>query len=278
MLSYQHKYHVGNHGDVLKHLAWVSVIRYLNLKNKPYCLFDTHAGEGVYDLDEELNQEKQHGVLALIRETSNNEHADLRAYKELTNDFAIKNKLPGSPAIAASLMRAQDEMICLELHLQAEKRLKQFAVTSHATIQCHRRDAFEGLIGLTPPHIKRGAVLIDPPYEQREEYNHVKSSVEQLVKKWGTCQVLIWLPQLGERSKEKARAANQLTQHFLAKQADGEPIVVLQLQLKENARHEGMYGSTIIAINPYWQFKENMQTLLPSVVTSMGEEWEWSVY
>lgn len=278
MLSYQHKYHVGNHGDVLKHLVWVSVIRYLNVKNKPYCLFDTHAGEGVYELDYEINQENQHGIFSLLSSHENQEHPDLSAYTALLNQFILKNSLPGSPAFASELMRTQDEMICLELHPQAEKRLKQFAASTQATIQCHRRDAFEGLLGLTPPHIKRGAVLIDPPYEQLQEYEDVKHAVEQLVKKWSTCQVLIWFPMLGERSKQKAKAAEKLMNYFISKQTRGENIAVFNLYLKENARNTGMFGSTVVAINPFWQLKENMQIILPSVVKSLGKNWEWSVY
>ena len=50
MLSYQHAYHAGNHADILKHYVLSSVIQSLNKKEKPYTLYDTHAGSGLYDL------------------------------------------------------------------------------------------------------------------------------------------------------------------------------------------------------------------------------------
>ena len=51
MLSYRHAFHAGNHADVLKHMVLIQLLRYLNQKDTPYTVVDTHAGAGVYALD-----------------------------------------------------------------------------------------------------------------------------------------------------------------------------------------------------------------------------------
>ena len=51
MLAYRHAFHAGNHADVLKHTVLGMVLRYMNQKEKPYRLVDTHAGAGGYSLE-----------------------------------------------------------------------------------------------------------------------------------------------------------------------------------------------------------------------------------
>jgi 23S rRNA (adenine2030-N6)-methyltransferase len=50
MLSYQHEYHAGNAGDVLKHAVLALVIRALQRKPAPIRVLDVTAGSGSYDL------------------------------------------------------------------------------------------------------------------------------------------------------------------------------------------------------------------------------------
>ncbi|MEI6028643.1 MAG: 23S rRNA (adenine(2030)-N(6))-methyltransferase RlmJ, partial [Betaproteobacteria bacterium] len=50
MLAYRHAFHAGNHGDVLKHIVLMLVLRYMNQKDKGWRYVDTHAGAGGYSL------------------------------------------------------------------------------------------------------------------------------------------------------------------------------------------------------------------------------------
>ncbi len=52
MFSYRHAFHAGNHADVLKHVTLVATLRHLMRKDAPLTLIDTHAGAGVYRLDD----------------------------------------------------------------------------------------------------------------------------------------------------------------------------------------------------------------------------------
>src|SRR5947207_15906837 len=58
MLAYRHAFHAGNHADVLKHTVLTLVLRYMNQKDKPYRLVDTHAGAGGYSLEGRYAQKK----------------------------------------------------------------------------------------------------------------------------------------------------------------------------------------------------------------------------
>jgi 23S rRNA (adenine2030-N6)-methyltransferase len=271
MLSYQHKYHVGNHADVLKHLCWLSAIDYLNRKDKPYTLFDTHAGEAIYEKNDISRREIDTGIERIV-ETAND--TLLQRYKGLLSEYNDANMLPGSPALASQLMRQQDEMHCIELHPQAARALKRFANQSQANIHCHIRDAFEGLKGLIPPKVKRGAILIDPPYEQISEYKDVKIALKNVIQKWPTAQIMIWLPLLGKRAQEKAKAADKLISTVSGLDMETS-LASLTIEDKDNA--EGMYGSAVLYVNPHWTFAETLSKTLPVVAKQLGENCEWSV-
>jgi len=68
MLSYRHGFHAGNHADVLKHIALVALVRLLARKDKPFVVIDTHAGAGMYSLEEGFarrNAEFRNGIALL---------------------------------------------------------------------------------------------------------------------------------------------------------------------------------------------------------------------
>ena len=65
MLSYQHRYHAGNEGDLLKHFALFAVLDYFRARGKTFHYIDTHAGEGLYSLFTEEAQKTGEGQRAL---------------------------------------------------------------------------------------------------------------------------------------------------------------------------------------------------------------------
>ena len=56
MFSYRHAFHAGNHADVLKHLVLIATARHLMQKSGALTLIDTHAGAGIYRLDDQAAQ------------------------------------------------------------------------------------------------------------------------------------------------------------------------------------------------------------------------------
>ena len=59
VLSYRHGFHAGNHADVLKHVALVVLLRLMTRKDKPLAVVDTHAGAGMYSLEQGLRGEER---------------------------------------------------------------------------------------------------------------------------------------------------------------------------------------------------------------------------
>jgi 23S rRNA A2030 N6-methylase RlmJ len=52
VFSYRHAFHAGNHADVLKHVVLVALLAHFRRKETPFLVVDTHAGAGMYSLDE----------------------------------------------------------------------------------------------------------------------------------------------------------------------------------------------------------------------------------
>lgn len=132
MLSYQHIYHAGNLADVQKHalLAWV--LNYLTQKDKPLSYVETHSGRGLYQLDADRSMRTGEAAAGIARAQREGwfgpGHPMARVLKNIQarhGDAAY----PGSPMIAAHLLRDQDSLHFAELHPRNMPR---------CLWQCHR--------------------------------------------------------------------------------------------------------------------------------------------
>lgn len=204
MLSYQHIFHAGNHADLLKHFVLFKVIESLNKKEKPYTFFDTHSASGLYDLYDNRSQktlEAKNGILSL--QNNNDYPKEVQAYFSFINSFVNKNLYPGSPLIELNLLRKIDELVLSELHpqeiIKLKKNIQENKKEHSPTVHIHNRNGWEMLKALTPPNTKRGAVLIDPSYEEEEDYINAKESVCFVNKKWSNGIILLWYPLLQHR-------------------------------------------------------------------------------
>src|SRR5947207_15510721 len=66
-MNYRHAYHAGNFADVLKHALLVWAVRYLQQKEGPLCLIDTHGGAGLYDLGAEAARKTDEAAGGILR-------------------------------------------------------------------------------------------------------------------------------------------------------------------------------------------------------------------
>ncbi|MBD3584503.1 23S rRNA (adenine(2030)-N(6))-methyltransferase RlmJ [Salinimonas sp. HHU 13199] len=281
MLSYRHAFHAGNHADVLKHLAWLGVISHLKRKTKPFVLFDTHAGAGQYALDSEqamLNREYDSGIARLddVEPAS----ALLSDYMAIVQPMMEAGIYPGSPGLAARAMRAQDAAHMMELHPAEfpalQSNLASFG-SSHGqngSIHLHHRDGLEGLIAMTPPTPNRGAILIDPPYEVKDEYGQVKTTLTTVLQRWQNAQAVVWYPLLSERAKEKAGLCQEMVQD-IAKL--GKNCFKAELTVTENTPDAGMYGSGVCIINPAWQLDEHLTQAMKEACLAIGPDARFSL-
>ena len=267
MLSYRHAFHAGNHADVLKHAVETLIIEQLKSKEKPFCYLDTHAGGGCYDLSGEWPQKKAEYLDGIARLWPERQHwPELAAYWDV---IATLNELelrfyPGSPEIARHLLREQDKLMLMELHNQEIEILRRH-MGSDSRSAIHHRDGFEGLLGLLPPTPRRGLVLMDPPYELKEDYQRVLQTLKKAMQKWSTGIYALWYPILG---KEADRSRSMLE---LFKYAGFPSVLVAELEVAAQPDEWGMNGSGMLILNAPWQLDGQLTTLLPRLCTQLAQ-------
>ena len=273
MLSYQHVYHAGNHADILKHYVLTFVLSSLNKKDKPYTFFDTHSGSGLYDLTDSRSlktSEAEIGIMRLIKAgeaESNAVPAEMNDYLNFVKQYTDKGFYPGSPEIERSFMRQNDVLVLSELHSQEIENLRENMAHNgesgannlggdkhYPAIQIHKRDGWEMINAMTPPATKRGGVLIDPSYEESQDYIDAAESIIKVHKKWSNGIILLWYPLLEHREKEIEKMLGSITQ---AAHSVNENTEIVNLQLCVNAKESyRLYGSGMLVINAPWKLKE----------------------
>src|SRR5690606_15931434 len=144
---YRHGYDAGNHADLLKHWVQVQCIQYLKQKDKPIFYIDTHARAGLYSLVDGFatkNAEAKKGIGHLWAQRKVSPVFDdyLQAVHAF-NDDALKN-YPGSPAIAAHLLRENDRLRLVEMHNSDVTHLEQ-NLGGDARVKIISGDGFEQL-------------------------------------------------------------------------------------------------------------------------------------
>lgn len=268
MLSYRHAFHAGNHADVLKHAVQALILASLKKKDKPFIVLDTHAGGGLYDLRGEWSQKKaeyQDGIARLWGEQANWAAIDdyLATVRAMNDDGAL-TFYPGSPELSRRLTREQDKVVLMELHNNEVESLRG-NMQGDPRVTLHHRDGFEGLVALLPPTPRRGLVLIDPPYELKEDYFRVVDTLKKAQKRWATGIYAIWYPILG---READRSRDML--NAIAKAGLGD-VLVAELEVAGQTPDWGMNGSGMVIVSPPWQLDEQIETFLKPLCNKLAQ-------
>lgn len=190
MLSYQHAYHAGNLADLHKHALLATALDYLTRKPKPLTYIETHAGRGLYRLaspEARKTGEAAQGIEA---------HEDwlpppLARALALTRATHGQDAYPGSPLIAAHLLRDTDTLHLAEFHPQEHAALTE-TLGSRATI--HRTDGLDLALAITPPTPRRGLLLADPSWEVKTDYDRLPDTFAKIARKWNVGTLILWYP------------------------------------------------------------------------------------
>ncbi len=198
MLSYQHAYHAGNLADVWKHalLAWMLA----RLADKPKALsyIETHAGRGLYRLDGPEAARTGEATAGILRPGVAgwfpSDHPYARALASVRERHG-PSAYPGSPLIAAALLRPGDTLHLAELH-PAERAALVVAMDRRATI--HGQDGLSLALSLAPPTPRRGLMLFDPSWEVKADYDRMPTFIAQIHRRWNVGILALWYPVLPE--------------------------------------------------------------------------------
>jgi len=282
MLSYQHAFHAGNHADLLKHFVLTYVLNSLNKKEKPYTFYDSHSASGIYDLyDNRLVKtgEAQKGIQTLLQ--SNNPPQELQAYLSLIKEYAVSNLYPGSPEIERRLMRKQDFLILSELHPQEIENLRRnmnhplINNPNQPSIQIHNRNGWEMLKALTPPSTKRGAILVDPSYEENQDYVDATKTLCQINKKWSNGILMLWYPLLSHRESEIKAMIETICD---SAKSQNEHVEISNLNLEVYSKDDKdlprLYGSGMLVINSPWMLEENADKVIAYINSEISPQFQ----
>src|SRR5690606_31949961 len=120
---------------------------------------------------------------------------------EAVAPWLARRAYPGSPTLASIQLRPQDRLHLYELHSADFPTLAQrFQADRRA--RCEQADGFHSAKSLLPPAGRRAVVLVDPPYERKEDFHRAADYLRTAWKRMATASLLLWYPILTERQDE----------------------------------------------------------------------------
>ncbi|MBX5149978.1 23S rRNA (adenine(2030)-N(6))-methyltransferase RlmJ [Rhizobium lentis] len=269
-MNYRHIYHAGNFADVLKHAVLARLIRYMQKKEGAFRVLDTHAGIGLYDLSSEEAQktgEWQAGIGKLMEAELGPQVSELlepylSAIRELNPDGGIRF-YPGSPKLARMLFRPQDRLSAMELHPEDYARLHRLFEGDHH-VRITELDGWLALGAHLPPKEKRGIVLVDPPFEEEDEYERLAKGLEKAYRRFPGGTYCLWYPlKKGAPIKEFHEALQAL---------DIPKMLCAELTVRSDRGMTGLTGSGLVIVNPPFTLKDELHQMLPALKDHLAQD------
>ena len=257
---------------MLKHAVLARVLIYLARKDSPFRFIDTHAGAGRFDLasaEAKRSPEWREGIARVLNAFPPAPVAELlRPYLEAVGPCDAEGRplsYPGSPAIAQTLLRAQDRIALCEANPDEREALIA-ALGRDRRLSIVGTDGYVALNAYLPPKERRGVVLIDPPFEAPDEAVAVERALERGLSKWPTGTYIAWRPI--REARVDARFLNSIA-------ALGAPNI-LRLELDVGYAPTGAHGQQplaragLLVVNPAHTLIDEAQALLPWLAQTLA--------
>jgi 23S rRNA (adenine2030-N6)-methyltransferase len=266
-MNYRHAYHAGNFTDVLKHAALVGVLLHLRKKDSPFAVIDTHGGRGLYDLggaEAKKTAEAADGIVRLLRR--DDLPGVLAPYCDVVRGFG-ENAYPGSPLIAARLLRGKDRLIAIEKHPEEHAALAA-AFAGERGARAILGDFERELPRHLPPPERRGVVLIDPPYEAEDEFSDATRTALAAHRRFANGIILFWYP-----AKARAKIAASAGEFLNAGVRS-----LLKVEFDTGAppspaaegRAPPLTAAGLLVVNPPFGFAGEMRIIMPFLAEVLG--------
>jgi len=112
---------------------------------------------------------------------------------------------------------------------------------------------------------RRAVILIDPPYEQKQDYARVAHTLKEARKRFEQGCYLVWYPCL---SREESRKLPEQLQKL-----SPDNFLQAELYVKQPARDGfGMHGSGMFVINPPYLLAEQLRDSLPVLTELLAQD------
>jgi 23S rRNA (adenine2030-N6)-methyltransferase len=268
-VNYRHVFHAGNFADVAKHATLALLLERLQGKETALRVIDTHAGAGLYDRaagEAGRTGEWERGIGRLYGRAVAPALAPLLApylgaVRAANNDGPLRH-YPGSPWIVRRLLRRQDRLTAVERHpAEAAALAAQFA--GDHQVKTIALDGWLALGSFVPPKERRGLVLVDPPFEEKDEFERLLAGFQAAHRRWPTGVYALWYPVKDLYAVDRLRAG-------LA--ASGIPrLIRAELTVRERATPDRFNGAGLVIANPPWQFEDRLAALYAGLVPLLSD-------
>jgi 23S rRNA (adenine2030-N6)-methyltransferase len=273
-MNYRHAFHAGNFADVVKHIVLTRILIYLHEKPAAFRVIDTHAGAGRYDLtgDEATRSGEWRTGIARVMQARFSEAAGrlVAPYLDIVRAFNPQRDLaayPGSPLVARALLRPQDRMVACEI--QQETR-EQLIASLRKDIQARvvDLDGWTALRAFVPPNERRGLVLIDPPYESRDEFDRLAGGFAEAFAKWPTGIYMLWYPIKERRAAETL--ASRVAGAMRNAGAAPDKCLRVEFSVAPQTAESGLVSAGLLIANPPWTLAADLKVILPELEKPLG--------
>ncbi|MGH6771798.1 MAG: 23S rRNA (adenine(2030)-N(6))-methyltransferase RlmJ [Xanthobacteraceae bacterium] len=267
-MNYRHAFHAGGPADVVKHAVLTRILVHLRQKPAAFRVVDTHAGAGLYDLagaEASRSPEWRDGIHRLLATPLDEDSRVLLApYLDAVASFNAAGRLaayPGSPVLVRGFLRSQDRLIACELepnaaaalarNLGGDRRAKAVAI-----------DGWTALSAYVPPPERRGIVLVDPPFEQPDDFDRLARGLEAAHRKWATGIFVLWYP---VKTRQRPDAlARRLRRSGIPR------LLRIEIGFAAAKDTERLAGCGLIVANPPWTLDAELRVVLPALAGVIG--------
>ncbi|WP_336760236.1 23S rRNA (adenine(2030)-N(6))-methyltransferase RlmJ [Asaia sp. VD9] len=269
-MNYRHAYHAGNFADMMKHGLLLVILRHLLRKPAGFCVLDTHSGCGIYDLsatEAEKTGEWREGIGRF--ESLPDGPEELVDYLRCMTGLGVPKLYPGSPSLIASVLRPQDRLICCELHPEDARTLRR-NFRFNPQVAVHARDGYTALKAFLPPRdLKRGLVLIDPPFEQGDEFDRLAEAIVRSRRLFPMGIVAAWYP-IKHRTPVRRF-------HDTLRDAGVKDLLDCSLLLRTPTDPTRLNGCGLLVAAPPYRFDEQARALLEAILPVLAPDGAGSV-
>jgi 23S rRNA (adenine2030-N6)-methyltransferase len=118
-----------------------------------------------------------------------------------------------------------------------------------------------------PPPSRRGLVLIDPSYEDKQDYRYLETAMEEALHRFATGCYAIWYPCLSRR--ESASLPDHMKKIAVAHKRSW---LQVELRVENEPKERRLQASGMFIINPPWTLEKQLAESLPILVKALGQD------
>ena len=271
MFAYRHAFHAGNHADVVKHALALSCLKLMQQKEAAVMVADSHAGSGLYRIGEALMRGRGEFPTGLAKLWSSRSAPGLpgmvQDYLQAVSGFNPTRSLewlPGSPVMLARALRSHDLLYAYEMHPSDHPLLESNLSDYGRRVKSFRADGFQSVMALLPTVSKRALFLVDPPYEDKRDYERTFVMVREGLQRMANTCFIIWIPMVARYDVER-----------LLKRLQSLPGEKLRLDLcvqPAAADGLGLTGSHLLVFNPPFGLQALCDEALPWLFKKLADK------